>query len=148
MQVKGYQLLVNYSHLQYQTEYLYASEEFAAEPVNASYQFKRLGTARTVKSAFDIIGVAVKKNIDFETKALGALYAQFGMEYSRSVPGQDQQFLSASASVGKRIFTGPRASMVIGPFFEYNIIRIRTSEENIKIRPNQVGISLGLRFAN
>jgi hypothetical protein len=148
MQVKGYQLLVNYSHLQYQTEYLYALKEFAAEPANASYRFKRLGTARTVKSAFDIIGVAAKKNIDFETKALGALYAQLGMEYSRSVMGSNQQLLSASASAGKRIYAGPKASIVIGPFFEYNILRIATSEENVKIRPNQVGISLGLGFGN
>ncbi|MCF0040852.1 hypothetical protein [Dyadobacter fanqingshengii] len=148
MQANGYQLLINYSHLQYQTEYVYALDEFSAEPANASYRFKRLGAARTVKSAFDIIGVAAKKNIDFETKALGALYAQLGMDYSRSVMGPDQQLLSASVSAGKRIFTGPKATIVIGPFFEYNILRILTSEENVKIRPNQVGISLGLKFTN
>lgn len=148
MQAKGYQLLINYSHLQYQTEYVYGLEEFTAEPANASYNFKRLGAARTVKSAFDIVGMAAKKNVDFETRALGALYAQLGMEYSRSVMGPDQQLLSASLSAGKRIFASPKATIVIGPFFEYNILRIPTSEENVKIRPNQVGISLGLKFAN
>ena len=148
MQAKGYQLLINYSHMQYQTEYVYALDEFTAEPANASYNFRRLGTARTVKSAFDIVGVAAKKNVDFETRALGALYAQLGIEYSRAVMGPDQRLLSASLSAGKSIFAGPKATIVIGPFFEYNILRILTSEENVKIRPNQVGISLGLKFAN
>ncbi|MCF0050384.1 hypothetical protein LXM25_09970 [Dyadobacter sp. LJ53] len=148
MQAKGYQLLVNYSHLQYQTEYVYALDEFTAEPANANYNFRRLGMARTVRSAFDIVGIAAKKNFDFETKLLGALYAQLGMEYSRTVMGPDQRLVAASLSAGKRIFASPKATIIIGPFFEYNILRILTTEENVKIRPNQVGISLGLKFAN
>ncbi|MCF2519173.1 hypothetical protein [Dyadobacter sp. CY351] len=148
MQVKSYQLMLNYSHLQYQTEFVYALEEFTAVPTNASYNFRRLGAARVVKSAFDVVGLAARKHFDFETKPLGALYAQIGMEYSRSVSGSDQQLLAATIAAGKRIFTGPKATILIGPFFEYNIIRMLTAEENVKIRTNQVGISLGLKFNN
>ncbi|WP_026631358.1 hypothetical protein [Dyadobacter alkalitolerans] len=148
MQVKSYQLMLNYSHLQYQTEYVYALEEFTAVPTNASYNFRRLGTARVVKSTFDVVGLAARKHFDFETKPLGALYAQIGMEYSRSVTGSDQQLLAATIAAGKRIFTGPKATILIGPFFEYNLLRMLTAEENVKIRTNQVGISLGLKFNN
>jgi hypothetical protein len=147
VQAKGYQLLLNYSHLQYQTQYVYAIDEFTAEPTNASYNFRRLGMARTVKSKFDIVGVAAKKQFDFQFKSLSALYAQLGMEYSRSITDTDQQLLSASLAVGKRIFAGHKATIVIGPFFEYNILRILTTEENVKVRPNQAGISLGFKFA-
>lgn len=146
VETMGFQAMVNYSHMQFQTEYFYALEEFTAEASKASYNIKRLGASHTTESKFDFIGIAAKKN--FKLNKLRSISTQLGMEYSRSVIGPKQQMLSTSLSVGRTFYTGPRSVLVIGPFFEYNFWRISTTDNNVKIRPNQIGISMGVKFGN
>lgn len=146
-QTLGLQWLFHYSHLSWKAEYIYAIDEFKADEQGANrYVFERLGKAETVTSKVELAGVGIKKQFDFKGKRSGRFFTQIGADYSRQLQSSGRNFLTGSISAGKVFTMNKNTDLIIGPYFEYNFNKVPTAEYSIKVRPNQVGLSLGLRM--
>ncbi|MDR6808895.1 hypothetical protein J2Y45_006109 [Dyadobacter sp. BE34] len=146
-QTLGLQWLFHYSHLSWKAEYIYAIDEFKADEQGANrYVFERLGKAETVTSKVELAGVGIKKQFDFKGKRSGRFFAQIGADYSRQLQSSGRNFLTGSISAGKIFTVNKTTDFIVGPYFEYNFNKVPTAEYSIKVRPNQVGLSLGLRM--
>ncbi|TLV01526.1 hypothetical protein [Dyadobacter luticola] len=147
VQAGGFQVLLNYSHLRWKAEYVFAVDEFKAdEYASKKYVFERLGVAQTVANKLDIIGVGVNKQLNFKSRHLGRTFGQFGFAYARPLQAGSQNFLSGNISAGKKIMLNAKTDLTIGPYFEYHFMKVQTDQPSIKARPNQLGLSVGLRL--
>ena len=146
-QTLGFQWLFHYSHLSWKAEYIYAIDEFKADEQGANrYVFERLGKAETVTSKVELAGIGIKKQFDFKGKRTGRFFARIGADYSRQLQSSGQNFVTGAISAGKIFTVNKTTDLTIGPYFEYNFNKVPTSEYSIKVRPNQVGLSVGLRI--
>jgi hypothetical protein len=146
-QTLGFQWLFHYSHLSWKAEYIYAIDEFKADEEGANrYVFERLGKAETVTSKAELAGIGIKKQFDFKGKRTGRFFAQMGLDYSRQLQSSGQDFVTGTISAGKVFAVNKTTDLVIGPYFEYNFNKVATAEYSIKVRPNQAGLSVGLRI--
>lgn len=145
-QTLGFQWLFHYSHLSWKAEYIYAIDEFKADEQGANrYVFERLGKAETVTSKVELAGIGIKKQFDFKGKRTGRFFARIGADYSRQLQSSGQNFVTGAISAGKAFTMNKNTDLTIGPYFEYNFNKVPTAEYSIKVRPNQVGLSVGLR---
>lgn len=146
-QTLGFQWLFHYSHLSWKAEYIYAIDEFKADEQGANrYVFERLGKAETVTSKVELAGIGIKKQFDFKGKRTGRFFARIGADYSRQLQSSGQNFVTGAISAGKIFTMNKTTDLTIGPYFEYNFNKVPTAEYSIKVRPNQVGLSVGLRI--
>lgn len=146
-QTLGFQWLFHYSHVSWKAEYIYAIDEFKADEQGADrYVFERLGKAETVTSKVELAGLGIKKQFDFKGKRTGRFFAQIGADYSRQLQSGGQNFVTGAISAGKILTVNKTTDLTIGPYFEYNFNKVPTAEYSIKVRPNQLGLSLGLRI--
>ncbi|MGG7665253.1 hypothetical protein [Dyadobacter sp. BHUBP1] len=146
-QTLGFQWLFHYSHLSWKAEYVYAIDEFKADEQGANrYVFERLGKAETVTSKVELAGIGIKKQFDFKGKRTGRFFARIGADYSRQLQSSGQDFVTGAISAGKIFTVNKTTDLIIGPYFEYNFNKVPTAEYSIKVRPNQVGLSVGLRI--
>ncbi|MBO9616293.1 MAG: hypothetical protein J7619_26600 [Dyadobacter sp.] len=146
-QIAGFQWLFHYSHLSWKAEYIYAIDEFKADEEGANrYVFERLGKAETVTSKVELAGIGLKKQFNFKSKRTGRFFTQIGVDYSRQLQSSGQNFITGALSAGKVLTVNKTTDLTVGPYFEYNFNKVHTAEYSIKVRPNQVGLSVGLRI--
>jgi len=146
-QTVGFQWLFHYSHLSWKAEYIYAIDEFKANEDGANrYVFERLGKAEIVTSKVQLAGIGIKKQFDFNGRRTGRFFTQIGIDYSRQLQSGGQNFMTGAISAGKALTVNKTTDLTIGPYFEYNFYKVQTAEYSIKVRPNQVGLSVGLRI--
>lgn len=146
-QAMGLQTLFNYSHMSWKAEYIYAIDEFKADEHETDrYVIERLGKAETVTSKMDMAGIGIRKQLDFKGRRTGRFFAQFGLDYSRQIRTDGHDFLGGSMSAGKIIAVNKNTDLIVGPYFQYSFAKVPTAEYSIKVRPNQVGLSAGLRI--
>lgn len=142
---KGFQVMLSYTQLQMRSTYAYSTDRYVVEENKNQYSIKRLGTPATTALSIQLAGVVVRKQLVINNPVLGRLFANVGLEYARSLESAPQQFLFASASVGKLIGLAQGTTLCIGPYVDYSFNKLQPVEQ-LQIRPYQAGLSFSIRL--
>lgn len=138
--------MVNFSRLHLQSYYQYSTDQYAViENGSNQYAIQRLGDADTTNLSLNLLGLGVRKQIQFGGGILGRLFATAGLEYTRSLRARRQDLLFVNFTGGKKVAVSPQLSLTVGPYVEYSFTRLRVAEQ-LKSRPYQIGLSVGLQL--
>lgn len=142
---KGFQVMLSYTKLQVHSTYAYSTDRYVVEENKNQYSIKRIGIPATTALSLQLAGLVVRKQLAISNPVLGRLFANVGLEYARSLDSAPQQFLFASASVGKTIELAQSTTLCIGPYVDYSFNKIQPIEQ-LQIRPYQAGLSFSIRL--
>ncbi len=144
----GFQVMANFSRINTQLGYAFSSDEYKIiETAPNEYEIQRLANKQYYSRSVHLVGIGIKKQIDFKSRLLGQLYSNVGAEYTRSLSPGSGGFLFANLSSGKRFTLNSSLSISAGPYFEYCFGKMNAAEGQIGIRPSQVGLLLTWKFS-
>lgn len=142
---KGFQVMLSYTQLQMRSTYAYSTDRYVVEENKNQYSIKRIGIPATTALSLQLAGLVARKQLAISNPVLGRLFTNLGLEYARSLESAPQQFLFASASVGKIIELAQGTTLCIGPYVDYSFNKLQPVEQ-LQIRPYQAGLSFSIRL--
>lgn len=144
----GFQLTANFSRINTQLGYAFASDDYKiVETAPNEYQIRRLTNKWYHSRSVNLVGLGIKKQIDFKSRLFGQLYSNVGAEYTKTLSPGSRGFLFANVSSGKRFTLNSSLSVSVGPYFEYCFGKMNAADGQIGIRPSQIGLLLGWKFS-
>jgi hypothetical protein len=139
---KGFQLLLHYARVKQIFEYELATDEFV---LDAQKNPLRKGIEKQLDQTLEFAGLGIKKNIDLTAAGLKNYFVNAGLDYSRELTSKQNAFW-VTVSAGRQVRLHQNTYLMIGPYAEYSLNRLNTSERGFQLQPYQVGFSFNLKY--
>ena len=142
----GLQFLISYSQFTQSVRYHVAGDEFILVPdaLNAHNPVRKSVEVND-KNVVKLIGFGLKKRMTFVHGPLRTHFVEAGSEFSKQIKSK-QNALWLNASVGKNIAISDQATLSIGPYLEYSLLKFKSENRVYMYNPYQIGLSVGMRL--
>lgn len=139
---KGFQLSLHYARVKQIFEYELATDEFV---LDAQKNPLRKGLERRLDQTLQFTGLGIKKNINLTAAGLRNYFVNAGLDYSRELTSKQNAFW-VTISAAHQVRLHQNTYLMVGPYAEYSLNRLNTSERGFQLQPYQVGFSFNLKY--
>jgi hypothetical protein len=141
----GFKWSAAYTFLQYRTNFDIGGQKIEIEQTGPDqYKITRNRTSTNeISQDLRFIGLGIARQFDFQVPVLRPYQATAGLEYTRSISG-DQGLAMVNASFARKLHLQAPFQISVGPYVEVGINDLRIKSMGWHYKPYQVGVSLTL----
>jgi hypothetical protein len=143
----NFQFLLSYGQLSQSFGYEIASDEFELNTKDSKdLNFVPKGIQYQEYHKLSFVGIGLKRhNLIRNASVFQNYFGDVGLEFSREFR-TDTNVLWGNVAIGKQFSINKSTWLTIGPYAEYSFTKMINPDTRFKIKPYQIGLSIGIKY--